>query len=156
VHNSSTPLRALVAEDNLVNQIVIRRTLERQGCDVTVVATGVQAVAALETQSFDVVFMDVQMPEMDGFEATQEVRRREAGTGRHHLIIAMTAHAMKGDRERCLSSGMDDYLAKPVRPNEVAAILERIASPDQSSPPSSPCTCSLPGHSSSPDSSSAI
>jgi signal transduction histidine kinase/CheY-like chemotaxis protein len=136
-HNSSTPLRALVAEDNLVNQIVIRRTLERQGCDVTVVATGVQAVATLETQSFDVVFMDVQMPEMDGFEATQEVRRREAGTGRHQLIIAMTAHAMKGDRERCLSSGMDDYLAKPVRPNEVAAILERTASPNPG-PPAQP------------------
>jgi len=128
--NPSTRLRVLVAEDNPVNQIVIRRTLDRHGCDVTVVATGVQAVETLETQSFDVVFMDVQMPEMDGFEATEEVRRREAGTGRHQLIIAMTAHAMKGDRERCLSSGMDDYLAKPVRPSEVAAILGRIASPD--------------------------
>src|SRR5450755_2920154 len=129
-HNPSSPLRVLVAEDNPVNQIVIRRTLDRRGCDVTVVATGVQAVETLETQSFDVVFMDVQMPEMDGFEATEEIRRREAGTGRHQLIIAMTAHAMKGDRERCLSSGMDDYLAKPVRPSEVAAILGRIASPD--------------------------
>jgi two-component system, sensor histidine kinase and response regulator len=95
-----------------------------------VVATGVQAVETLETQSFDLVFMDVQMPEMDGFEATEEVRRREAATGRHQLIVAMTAHAMKGDRERCLRSGMDDYLTKPVRANEVAAILRRIASPN--------------------------
>ncbi len=128
--NHSTPLRVLVAEDNPVNQIVIRRTLDRHGCDVTMVETGAQAVEILETQSFDVVFMDVQMPEMDGFEATEEVRRKEAGTGRHQLIIAMTAHAMKGDRERCLSCGMDDYLAKPVHPKEVAAILERIASHD--------------------------
>jgi signal transduction histidine kinase/CheY-like chemotaxis protein len=120
-------LRVLVAEDNPVNQVVIRRTIERHGCRVELVSNGRQAVEALENEHFDLVFMDVQMPEMDGFEATAEIRRRETQNGRHQVIIAMTAHAMKGDRELCLAAGMDDYISKPVRPHEIGAILDRLA-----------------------------
>ncbi len=123
-------LRILVAEDNPVNQTFIRRTVERHGCEVAIVSNGRLALEALEKQSFDVVFMDVQMPEMDGFEATAEIRKREQATGRHQFIVAMTAHAMKGHREMCLEAGMDDYVAKPVRPQEIAVILNRLSAAD--------------------------
>ena len=89
------------------------------------VGNGREALAALDGQSFDAVLMDVQMPEMDGFEATAAIRAREPATGVHIPIIAMTAHAMKGDRERCLAAGMDAYVSKPLRPQELFEVLER-------------------------------
>jgi CheY-like chemotaxis protein len=120
-------LRILVAEDNLVNQALVRGLLLRQGHTVTVVANGREAVEANERESFDVVLMDVSMPEMDGLEATALIRRREATRGGRVPIVAMTAHAMKGDRERCLESGMDAYLAKPLSAAELWETLAQLA-----------------------------
>jgi signal transduction histidine kinase/DNA-binding response OmpR family regulator len=117
-------LRVLVAEDNPINQKIICRLLEKRGHSVVTADTGTKALQAIETGAFDLVFMDVQMPEMDGFAATAEIRRRERNTGRRQLIVAMTAHAMKGDRERCLEAGMDDYLSKPFQLDQLNAILE--------------------------------
>jgi CheY-like chemotaxis protein len=116
--------KILVAEDNPVNQIVAVRLLERRGHVVTVAANGREAVAAVERERFDLVLMDVQMPEMDGFEATAMIRQAETGTGRHLPIIAMTARAMKGDEERCRVAGMDGYLPKPIRSPDLYAIVE--------------------------------
>jgi CheY-like chemotaxis protein/nitrogen-specific signal transduction histidine kinase len=116
--------KILVAEDNPVNQIVAVRLLERRGHVVTVAANGREAVAAVERERFDLVLMDVQMPEMDGFEATATIRQAESGTGRHLPIIAMTARAMKGDDERCRLAGMDGYLPKPIRSADLYAIVE--------------------------------
>jgi PAS domain S-box-containing protein len=120
------PLRLLLAEDNAVNQRLAVSVLEKRGHHVVVVGNGREALAALERQSFDAVLMDVQMPEMDGFEATAAIRARESTIGVHTPIIAMTAHAMKGDRERCLASGMDSYVAKPLRPQELFDALELL------------------------------
>jgi CheY-like chemotaxis protein/HPt (histidine-containing phosphotransfer) domain-containing protein len=120
------PLRVLLAEDNLVNQKLAVRLLEKQRHRVTLAANGREALAALEKESFDVVLMDVQMPEVDGLEATAALREREKGTGRHVPILALTAHAMKGDRERCLEAGMDGYLAKPLRARELYAALAAL------------------------------
>ncbi|HEV7732374.1 MAG TPA: response regulator [Candidatus Binatia bacterium] len=120
-------LDVLLAEDNPVNQLVAVRLLERMGCRVTVAGDGRAAVDAIAARAFDVVLMDLQMPEMDGAAATAEIRRREAGTGRHLPIVAMTAHAMQGDAERCLAMGMDGYVAKPVRTPELAAALRPYA-----------------------------
>jgi len=114
-------LRILLAEDNSVNQMVAVRLLQKMGHTVTVVANGRDAVVSLKDQEFDLVLMDVQMPEMDGIEATHVIRKQEAVTQKHIPIIAMTAHAMKGDRERCLEAGMDGYIAKPIRPAELFA-----------------------------------
>ena len=108
-------LNILVAEDTLFNQKFIRRLLDRWGHKATIVENGQAAVSAIAQNHFDIVLMDVQMPEMDGFEATEKIREMESKTERHVPIIAMTAHAMKGDRKRCLEAGMNDYLAKPVR-----------------------------------------
>jgi len=128
-HPAAPPLdrhdtRILVAEDNIVNQKVAQLTLERLGYSVRVVSNGVEALAALEREPFDVILMDCQMPEMDGFETTAEIRKREAGTA-HHPIIAMTASAMQGDRERCFVVGMDDYISKPVQPAALDHVLQR-------------------------------
>jgi signal transduction histidine kinase/DNA-binding response OmpR family regulator len=120
-------LRILLAEDNPVNQRVALRLLEKQGHRVAVAGNGIEALAALEREPFDVVLMDVQMPEMGGFEATAHIRAREKGTGGHLPIIAMTAHAMKGDRERCLEAGMDGYVAKPVQAGELRQVLAPYA-----------------------------
>jgi two-component system, sensor histidine kinase and response regulator len=127
-------LRVLLAEDNLVNQRLAVRLLEKRGHRVVVASNGREALEALEKDSFDLVFMDVQMPEMDGLEATAAIRERETRSGLHQPIIALTAHAMKGDREKCLAGGMDGYLTKPIRPQELDDILEdylarRLASP---------------------------
>ncbi len=112
-------LRVLTAEDNVVNQRLIARLLQKWGHEVTIVGTGDEAVRAVEHDAFDLVLMDVQMPGMDGFEATRTIRAREAAVGRRLTILAITAHAMKGDRERCLEAGMDGYLSKPINAAEL-------------------------------------
>ncbi len=119
-------LRILVAEDNVVNQQVARRLIEKRGHVAVVACNGAEAIKALEIENFDLVLMDVQMPQMDGFEATTRIRLAEKGSGRRQRIIAMTAHAMKGDRERCLACGMDGYLAKPIRASELSDVLEQV------------------------------
>jgi two-component system sensor histidine kinase/response regulator len=122
-------LRLLLAEDNAVNQKVGCRLLEKLGHSVVVVSNGLQAVRAVEEEDFDAIFMDVQMPELDGIEATAAIREAERGAGKHRRIIAMTAHAMKGDRERCLAAGMDGYVSKPIRVEELTAILATVKTP---------------------------
>ena len=119
-------LRVLLAEDNPVNQRVAVGMLEKLGHHVTVVGDGEQALAAMDREPFDVVLMDVQMPVMDGFEATRAIRDREAHGRPRTPVIAMTAHAMKGDRDRCLEAGMDDYLSKPVRREDLCHVLRAI------------------------------
>jgi CheY-like chemotaxis protein len=108
-------LKILLAEDNRVNQVLAVRLLEKRGHEVTVAGNGLEALEALDQQVFDLVLMDIQMPEMDGFEATAAIRKGEMKSGKHIPIVAMTAHAMAGDRERCLEGGMDDYITKPIR-----------------------------------------
>jgi signal transduction histidine kinase/CheY-like chemotaxis protein/ligand-binding sensor domain-containing protein len=119
-------LHVLLAEDNLVNQMLASRLLEKQGHSVVVADNGRTALEALEKQQFDLIVMDVSMPEMDGFEAVAAIRAREATTGSHIPIVAMTAHAMKGDRERCLAAGMDAYISKPIQPNELFQVLNTL------------------------------
>jgi CheY-like chemotaxis protein len=123
VRNATISLRILVAEDNAVNQKLVARLLEKRGHCVTLVGNGLEALDALEQKSYDLVLMDVQMPELDGFEATCELRKREKLTELHTPVIALTAHAMKGDRERCLGAGMDGYLTKPIRAQELDNLL---------------------------------
>jgi two-component system, sensor histidine kinase and response regulator len=130
------PLRILLTEDNLTNQALGLALLEKQGHQVEVAGNGREALATLARSTFDVVLMDVQMPEMDGLEATARIRRREQGTGRHIPIIAMTAHAMKGDRERCLEAGMDGYVSKPVREGELFRVIASLT--DRAAPEEEP------------------
>ncbi len=118
-------LRILLAEDNLINQKVALHLLKRKGYDVVVVENGRRALEKLQTEEFDLILMDVQMPEMNGFEATREIREAEKKSGKHLPIVAMTAHAMKGDREKCLEAGMDDYVSKPLYPEELYKAIER-------------------------------
>jgi CheY-like chemotaxis protein len=118
------PTRILLAEDNPVNQLVAKRMLALLGCEVELAESGDAVLELLGRGDFDLILMDCMMPQMDGYEATAEVRRREAG-GRHIPIIAMTANAMEGDRERCLAAGMDDYVSKPVSRSALAAALGR-------------------------------
>lgn len=121
----NTHLKVLVAEDNLVNQKVAVLALGRMGLDTEVVSDGAQAVASFRQNTYACILMDCQMPEMDGYQAATEIRRIENGE-RHIPIVAMTAHAMKGDREKCLRAGMDEYVSKPLKPRELDAILDRL------------------------------
>jgi len=125
IQPSARSLRVLLAEDNPVNQTLAMRILERLGHKVQVADNGKEAIR-LAQEHFDVILMDVQMPEMDGLEATTAIRVAEAGTGRHVPIVAMTAHAMKGDKERCLSAGMDGYLSKPIRIDELQRAMSEV------------------------------
>jgi CheY-like chemotaxis protein len=124
---SASSLRILLAEDNVVNRRLAARLLEKMGHVISLVTTGREALAAIEGQRFDLAILDVQMPEVDGLEATTIVRAAERGTGRHLPIIAMTAHAMVGDRERCLRAGMDGYVPKPIDPEVLAEEIQRVA-----------------------------
>ena len=139
VARPARPLRILLAEDNLVNQKFTLRALEKRGHTVVVANNGLEAVAAHRQDHFDVVIMDVQMPEMDGFAATQAIREAEKVTGGHQPIIALTAHAMKGDEERCLRAGMDAYVSKPIQTQALLEVIARlVAQPapgDQEVPP---------------------
>jgi CheY-like chemotaxis protein len=127
-------VRVLVAEDNVINQKVAVRLLEKLGCRIDVAANGQEAVTMLAQFAYDVVLMDCQMPEMDGFAATAAIRQRESSTGRHVPIIAMTANAMQGDREDCLAAGMDDYVSKPVTFETLVAMLRKWAPPQSDRP----------------------
>ena len=135
---AARPLRVLLAEDNGVNQRLASSLLERRGHTVTVAPNGREALAALERASFDVVLMDVQMPEMGGFEATAAIRAKERTSRTYQRIIAMTAHAMKGDRERCLAAGMDDYLTKPLDSRQLFALVEAMGEQSARTPRNEP------------------
>ncbi len=124
----SASLNILLAEDNLVNQHLTRLLLEKRSHNVAVVCNGREALQALDQQVYDLLLMDIQMPEMDGFDATALIRKNEEVTGDHLPIIAMTAHAMKEDRERCLAAGMDGYISKPISRNELFEVIESVLS----------------------------
>ncbi len=119
----------LVAEDNLVNRTLAEHLLRRRGHQPVMVVNGREAVDALEDQSIDLVLMDLQMPEMDGFEATAAIRARERRTGARIPIIALTAHAMEGDRQRCLDADMDGYVSKPIDAVELFGVIEDVTRP---------------------------
>ena len=119
------PLRILLAEDNVVNQKLMLHVLEKRGYSVTVAADGLLALEVFKNQSFDLVLMDIQMPGIGGFEATEAIRQIEQATSGHIPIVALTAHAMKGDRERCLEAGMDDYLTKPIQKEALFDAIQR-------------------------------
>ena len=126
IQASERSLRVLLAEDNPVNQTLAMRILEKLGHKVQVVNNGREALGRSQAEEFDLILMDVQMPEMDGLEATTAIRAAEASTGKHVPIVAMTAHAMKGDREKCLSAGMDGYLSKPIRIDELKQAMSEV------------------------------
>lgn len=126
--SNSAGLKILLAEDNLVNQRVASELLHRWGHQVQVADNGLEAIRALERESFDLILMDLQMPRMDGLEATRRIRQSESETGRHIPVVAMTAHAMRSDKDRCLAAGMDDYLTKPIDPDLLGQVIASVSS----------------------------
>jgi two-component system, sensor histidine kinase and response regulator len=138
-------MKVLLAEDNAVNRTLATRLLQKHGHTVVVVENGRQALDALEREAVDLVLMDVQMPEMDGLEATAAIREKEKKTGDHLPIIALAAHAMKGDREKCLAAGTDDYLTKPIRTADLFAAVERMRNTKTDATPEAPAIKNLPG-----------
>ena len=130
LRESRRQLRVLLAEDNAVNRQLAIRLLEKRGHTVVGVHDGFEALTTLEKSGFDgfdLVLMDIEMPKMDGFETTAAIREKERTCGKHLPIIAMTAHAMKGDRERCLAAGMDGYISKPIESKELSEIVSTLA-----------------------------
>jgi CheY-like chemotaxis protein/HPt (histidine-containing phosphotransfer) domain-containing protein len=140
-------LRILLAEDNEINQELAVRSLKKRGHSIVVAVNGVEALAVLEQQTIDLVLMDIQMPVMDGLAATAAIREREKAGGTHIPIVALTAHAMTGDRERCLAAGMDAYISKPLRVKELMEVIARLI-PVAPSPaalwPATPAPAALP------------
>lgn len=137
-------VQILLVEDNLVNQRLAVRLLEKQGHQVIVANNGREAIAALEQERFDLVLMDIQMPEMSGLEATAVIRAREQETGAHIPIVAMTAHAMQGDRERCLAAGMDGYISKPIQTAELFKLIAELVPEPAAAPAAVPAVASAP------------
>ncbi|MCH5376001.1 MAG: response regulator [Planctomycetes bacterium] len=119
-------LKVLLADDNQVNQLTAKTMLERFGHEVSIAGNGLEAIEYYKQHEYDLIFMDVQMPEMDGLTATAEIRKIERETGRHIPIVAMTAHAMAGDKERCLEAGMDSYVSKPIRRKELKQVISEV------------------------------
>jgi len=132
---ASRALNILLAEDNVVNQRLAVRLLEKRGHHVTLASNGRIALELFKGHTFDLILMDIQMPEMDGFEATTAIRAIEASQGGHIPIVAMTAHAMKGDRERCIDGGMDAYVPKPLQINQLIEVIEDLGRPSESDAP---------------------
>jgi CheY-like chemotaxis protein len=132
-------LHVLVAEDNRVNQLVAVRILQRQGHRVAVAFNGLEVLERLRTAAFDLILMDMQMPDMDGLQATQEIRRAERGADRYMPIIAVTANALSGDRERCIECGMDGYVSKPINPQTLALEMKTVLLRRTQSATSSSC-----------------
>jgi hypothetical protein len=130
IPSSGRKLNILVAEDSKVNQVLVQKVLNKQGHELVVASNGHEALALLETQCFDLLLTDLQMPEMDGFELTAAIRTKERATGGHMPIIALTANAMSGDELRCRNVGMDGYLSKPISPADLARAVEAYSSPE--------------------------
>jgi CheY-like chemotaxis protein/HPt (histidine-containing phosphotransfer) domain-containing protein len=126
IKESSNGLHILLAEDNVINQKLALHLLKKRGHTVVIAPNGRAAIAAWEKEKFDLLLMDIQMPEMNGFEATAIIREKEKTVSSHIPIIALTAHAMKGDRERCLAAGMDDYISKPIQADELSRVIENL------------------------------
>ena len=135
INEAHRSLRILVAEDNAVNRLLVTALLGKRGHTIFTVVNGREAVAAVTEDVFDIVLMDVQMPEMDGLEATAAIRKLESVTGAHVPIIALTAHAMKGDREICVAAGMDEYLSKPINSTQLFALIESLTGVSASARP---------------------
>jgi CheY-like chemotaxis protein len=129
LNESRRKLRVLLAEDNAINQKLAVHLLEKHGHSVAVASDGIEALAAVQAGEFDLILMDVQMPNMSGLEAAAAIRTLERGTGKHIPIVAMTAHAMKGDQERCLEAGMDGYISKPIQPERMMEVIEQATGP---------------------------
>jgi CheY-like chemotaxis protein len=129
ISEAKRALHVLVAEDNFVNSTIVTSLLGKRGHTTVAVVNGREAVDAVRSGKFDLVLMDVQMPEMDGHEATRAIRAEEEKTGTHVPIIALTAHAMSGDREACIAAGADNYLSKPITPKDLFAMMESIVAP---------------------------
>jgi two-component system, sensor histidine kinase and response regulator len=139
-----SPLNILVAEDNAINQKVALSLLKKQGHTVVLAGSGIEAIALWETGNFDLIFMDVQMPEMDGFMATAAIREKELLSGKRTPIIAMTAHAMKGDRERCLAAGMDEYVPKPIQSQQLYDVMQTATSRNGKGDPTDAGSAGIP------------
>jgi CheY-like chemotaxis protein len=126
IKESRERFHILVAEDNAINQKMVENILKKQGHFVILAGNGDEALTEWKKKQFDLILMDVQMPDKDGLEATRRIRAEEIKGGFYTPILALTAHAMKGDRERCLEAGMDDYISKPINPNELIEAIERL------------------------------
>jgi CheY-like chemotaxis protein len=132
---SGKPLHILLVEDEYINQTLAATVLEREGWQVEVAENGIQAIEILKDTVFDLILMDIQMPELNGYETTRAIRRQEISTGRHVPIIAMTAYAVRGDREECLAAGMDGYISKPVRSDILIHEIETVLRSDRRNKP---------------------